>query len=113
VVLGGAFNRTSNTNVGALTCAEIGNYQADIYLMGICSIDSNVGVTASISEDGEVKRAFIKSARKAVVLCNRDKLETTDFFKVCDLGAVDTLITDLPSDDKLLDFYRKADLEIL
>jgi DeoR/GlpR family transcriptional regulator of sugar metabolism len=113
VILGGSFNRLTNTNIGVLTCEEIKNYRADIYFMGVCSIDSKVGATAAISEDGEVKKAFMKSALKTVVLCNRDKLETTDFFKVCGLDAIDTLITELPSNDKLLDLYRKADLEIL
>jgi DeoR/GlpR family transcriptional regulator of sugar metabolism len=113
VVLGGAYNRVTRTNVGVLTCQEAANYQADLYLMGICSIDSRAGVTAAVAEDGEVKKAFMKSSLKTVVLCNREKLETTDFFKVCDIGAIDTLVTDLKSDDKLLDPYRKVDLEIL
>lgn len=113
VVLGGSYNRLTKTNVGILTCQQAANYQADMYFMGICSLDSNAGVTSAFSEDGEVKRAFMKAARKTVVLCNAEKLETTDFFKVCDIDAIDTLITDLPSDDKLLDSYRNSDLEIL
>jgi DeoR/GlpR family transcriptional regulator of sugar metabolism len=113
VVLGGSYNRVTRTNVGTLTCQETENYQADLYFMGICSIDSRAGVTAAVLEDGEVKRAFMKSSLKTVVLCNSEKLETTDFFKVCALDAIDTLVTDLPSDNKSLDQYRKADLEIL
>jgi DeoR/GlpR family transcriptional regulator of sugar metabolism len=113
VVLGGSYNRVTKTNVGVLTCQEAEKYQADLYFMGICSIDSRTGVTSAVSEDGEVKRAFVKSSLKTVVLCNAEKLETTDFFKVCAIDNVDTLITDLPSDDKLLDSYRKFDLEIL
>lgn len=113
VVLGGSYNRLTKTNIGPFTCQEVGRYQADVYFMGICSINSTYGVTAAVLEDGEVKKAFIKSALKTVVLSNAEKLETTDFFKVCTLDEVDTLITDLPSDDKLLDQYRRADLEIL
>lgn len=113
IILGGCYNRTTQTNVGVLTCREAEIYQADLYLMGICSIDSQAGVTASILEDGEVKKAFMGSSLKTAVLCNMEKMETTDFFKVCTIDAVDTLVTNLPSDDKLLDPYRKADLEIL
>jgi DeoR/GlpR family transcriptional regulator of sugar metabolism len=47
------------------------------------------------------------------VLSNFEKLETTDFFKVCGLDDVDTLITDLQSDDKRLDAFRRFDIEIL
>jgi DeoR/GlpR family transcriptional regulator of sugar metabolism len=113
VVLGGSYNRVTKTNTGPFTCQEVGRYQADIYFMGICSIDSKSGITAAVLEDGEVKKAFMNSSHRTVVLSNAEKLETTDFFKVCTLDEVDTLITDLPSDDKLLDQYRRADLEIL
>ena len=113
VVLGGAYNRMTRTNVGVLTCQEAANYQADLYFMGICSIDSQAGVTAAVAEDGEVKRAFMKASLKTVVLCNSEKLGTTDFFKVCDINTIDSLVTELRSDDKLLDRYRKADVEIL
>jgi DeoR/GlpR family transcriptional regulator of sugar metabolism len=44
---------------------------------------------------------------------NVEKLDTTDFFKVCSVKHIHTLVTDLPSDHQLLDPYRSADLEIL
>lgn len=113
VVLGGIYNRNTETNVGVLTCQEVANYCADLYFMGVCSIDTQAGITASFADDGEVKRAFMKSAQKTVVLCNAEKLGTSDFFKVCDLHQVDTIITDLPSNHHRLDDYRKFDLEIL
>ena len=113
IILGGYYNRLTQTNVGMLTCQEAANYQADLYFMGVCSIDDKAGVTASVSEDGEVKKSFMDSSLKTVLLCNKEKLGSTDFFKICSIDAIDTLVTDLPSDDKLLDQYRKADLEIL
>jgi DeoR/GlpR family transcriptional regulator of sugar metabolism len=113
VILGGSYNRLTKTNVGVVTCREAEKYQADLYFMGICSLDSKAGVTSAFLEDGEVKRAYMKASLKTVVLCNVEKLETTDFFKVCDIDDIDTLITDLPSDNKLLDPYRRSDLELL
>jgi DeoR/GlpR family transcriptional regulator of sugar metabolism len=113
IVLGGSYNRLTKTNVGVLTCQQAGQYQADLYLMGICAIDSKAGVTAAVLEDGEVKKAFIRSSLKTVVLSNVEKLETTDFFRVCAVSDIDTLVTDLPSDHQLLDPYRSTDLEIL
>src|ERR1700712_1811484 len=113
IVLGGHYNRITQTNVSQQTCAEAGMYQADIYMMGVCAVHSEFGITAAVLEDGEVKKALIKSSRKTVVLSNFEKLETTDFFKVCSLDDVDTLITDLQSDDKRLDPFRHFDIEIL
>jgi DeoR/GlpR family transcriptional regulator of sugar metabolism len=113
VVLGGYYNRITRTNVGQQTCMEAALYQADIYMMGICSLHSDIGVMASVLEDGEVKKAIMKSSRKVVALSNFEKLETTDCFRVCGMDAVDTLVTDLKSDDRRLDVFRKFDLEIL
>ncbi len=113
IVLGGTYNSVSNTTTGTQTCWEIQRYQADVYIMGICSIDSRNGISAPILEEGETKKAFIKSANKTVVLGHQEKLETVDFFKVAPLSQVDTLITDLPSDSKLLDNFRGPDLEII
>jgi len=113
IVLGGSYQRASMTNVGVHTCLEVMKYNVDVYLMGTCSIDSEIGITATLQEEGEFKKVAIKSARKTIVLSNKEKLETADFFKVCEISAIDTLITDLPSNSKELDNYRKFDIEIL
>jgi DeoR/GlpR family transcriptional regulator of sugar metabolism len=112
IVLGGTYNKLSNTTLGTQTCMEILRYQADVYLMGICSIDSETGISASILEEGETKKAFIKSAAKTVILGHQEKLGTVDFYKVASISEVDTLITDLPSDSPLLDNFRNTGLEI-
>lgn len=112
-ILGGEYDRDSNTTNGTQTCMEIMRYRADAYFMGACAIDSNFGVTASIAEEGEVKKAFMRSAIKTIVLGNQEKLETLDFYSVCDTKNVDVLITDLPSDHSLLNNYRKFDIEII
>lgn len=113
IVLGGVYNNLSNTTLGTQTCLEIQRYQADIYLMGICSIDNLSGISASILEEGETKKAFMRSAGKTVVLGHQEKLGTIDFYKVAPISEVDTLITDLPSDSPLLDNFRNTGLEIL
>jgi DeoR/GlpR family transcriptional regulator of sugar metabolism len=113
IVLGGQYDRVTQTNVGQQACDEAAMYQADIYLMGVCAVHSEVGITAALREDGEVKKALMRSSRKTAILSNFEKLETTDFFKVCSLDAIDTLVTDLQSDDKRLDPFRNFDIEIL
>ncbi len=113
IVLGGSYNRLTKTNVGILTCRQADQYHADLYFMGTCAINSKAGVTTAVLEDGEVKQAFVRSSLKTVVLSNVEKLGTTDFFRVCSVNEIDTLVTDLPSDHQLLDPYRNADLEIL
>jgi DeoR/GlpR family transcriptional regulator of sugar metabolism len=113
ILLGGNYNRNTQTTVGAQTCIEAKKYVADVYFMGTCGINQTVGITAQVAEDGEVKRAFLESARKTVALVTGDKLGSIDFFKIADLDAIDAIITDLPSDDFQLNEYRFSGREIL
>lgn len=112
ILLGGHYNRDTQTTVGAQTCLEARKYVADIYFMGTCGINQNVGITSQVAEDGEVKRSFLESARKTVVVVTADKLGSIDFFKIADLDAVDAIITDLPSNDFQLNDYRFSGREI-
>lgn len=113
IVLGGNYNPVTQTNMGLQTCQQALNYQADLFLMGACSLDSQIGVTASIEEEGEIKKVMIQASRQVAVLSNQEKLGTVDFFNVTRLADVDWLITDLTSDDKQLDDYRPSGLTII
>nr|WP_295934317.1 DeoR/GlpR family DNA-binding transcription regulator [uncultured Dyadobacter sp.] len=113
ISLGGNYNRNTQTTIGVQTCLEARKYIADLYLMGTCGISHAMGVTAQVAEDGEVKRAFLESARKSIALVTQEKLGRVDFFKVADLDAIDTIVTDLPSDDFRLNDYRFAGREII
>ncbi len=113
IVLGGMYNRITQTNLGIQTALEAQKYQADLYLMGTCAIDRTKGLTAAVHEDGEIKKVFLTVAAQTAVLSNHEKLDTVEFFNVTGLSGVHTLITDLPSNDTRLDAYRPFDLEIL
>lgn len=113
IVLGGYYNRDTETNVGAQTCREAANHVADLYLMGTCAIDSRFGVTAAVREDAAVKQAMMGTSLRIVSLSDRGKLSSTDHFKVCNIGEVDILVTDLVSDDPMLDPYRHLEIELV
>ncbi|ADB36900.1 DeoR/GlpR family DNA-binding transcription regulator [Spirosoma linguale] len=113
IVLGGQYNPVTKTNMGHQTCQQALNYQADLFLMGACSIDSQMGVTASMAAEGEIKKVMFDASRQVAVLSNQEKLGTVDFFNVTRLADIDWLITDLNRDDNRLDAYRLTGLNIL
>lgn len=113
IVLGGTYNRDSQTNVGAQTCMDAQGYVVDLYLMGTCAISKEFGVTAAIREDGAVKRAMLTGAKKVALLSNSKKLATDEVFRVCDLSAIDMVVTELSTDNMLLDSIRYTGLKII
>lgn len=113
MVLGGAYNKEMETNFGIQTYREVNNYMADLYLMGTCAIDQHEGITASISEEGEIKRAMLANAMKTIAISNVEKLNSTFHFRVCETEQINVLITDLPSNDSRLDGFRSLDIELV
>ncbi|MBB6113064.1 transcriptional regulator, DeoR family [Mucilaginibacter lappiensis] len=112
VVLGGIYYRELEINAGQQTCDNTAQYVADLYLMGTCGVDSQMGITALLREDGEVKQAMHRSALKTAILSDRQKLGIIEYFKVADISEVHTLITDLPSSHASLDAFRTQSLQI-
>lgn len=113
IVLGGNYDKDSQTNTGAKTCEEAADFVVDLYLMGTCAISKDFGITSAIREDGAVKKAMLKGAKSVVVLSNSKKTGTDEPFIVCGLEEIDVLVTELPSDDPKLDELRFKNLKII
>ncbi len=113
ILLGGKYYPNHAVTAGADTCLEVNNYTADLYFMGTCGIHPTNGASAIYKEDAEVKRAMCKSAKKIIVLADKNKLRITETFKASDLENIDVLITDLSSDDNQLNDFRDLDIQIV
>ncbi len=113
IVLGGNYDKDTQTNTGARTCAEAAEFVADLYLMGTCAISKDFGITSAIREDGAVKKAMLKGSKAVAVLSSSTKTSTSEAFVVCGLEQIDVLVTDLPSDDPRLDELRFKNLKII
>ncbi|KQB99933.1 DeoR/GlpR family DNA-binding transcription regulator [Pedobacter sp. Hv1] len=112
-VLGGAYHKDMKTNFGIQTYREVNSYMADVYFMGTCAIDASEGITAGVSEEGEIKRAMLVNAMKTIAISNVEKLNSTFHFRVCDIEQINVLITDLPSNDIRLDDFRNLGIELV
>lgn len=113
IVLGGNYDKDTQTNTGARTCEEAAEFVVDLYLMGICAISKDFGITSTVREDGAVKKAMLKGAKMVAVLSNSKKIGTNEPFFVCSLDKTDVLVTELPSDDPKLDELRFKNLKII
>jgi len=113
IVLGGNYNRDTQTNTGARTCDEAAEFVVDLYLMGTCAISKDFGITSAIREDGAVKKAMLKGSKMVAVLSNSKKVGTNEPFVVCGLQEINILVTELPSNDSKLDELRFNKLKIV
>ena len=65
------------------------------------AFDVDYGISGKSMEDINLKNAMINSADRVVALFDSSKFGKKDYSKVCDVSAVDTVITDKMNDEDI------------
>lgn len=98
--LGGRLDSKVSAFCGTEVIEAISTYHADIAFISCDGIDTQAGITDFDKEQAAIKKALIKNADKAILLCRSDSFYKKSFCKICDLNDVDEIISDalLPID---------------
>lgn len=104
VLLGGEVNLDELVMTGVHTADTLQSYIADTFFMGVGGISTNLGLTDYDMEEIQVKKHMMKRARKVVVLADHSKFERVAPRWICDLDAVQTIVTD----GEVMDEQRRA-----
>lgn len=111
--MGGMLNKASFSTIGYETIQAIRNIRADICLLGICSIDLNMGVTGSNYEDSLIKRAMVETSKYIIALSTLDKINTSESFYICAANLLDVIITEVePAEVESLQRYADTGIVI-
>lgn len=112
-ILGGSVRGRTLAAVGDWTLRALEDIFADVAFLGTNGITVAQGLTTPDLAEAYVKRALVRSARRAVVLADHTKVGRADFVRVAPIDAVDTLITDSGLDHELRDELIAAGVEVL
>lgn len=107
-LLGGQIDMSSQIALGEKPVSELSEIRADLCLLGANFIDFKEGLTEIDWRVVQVKKAMIKAASKMAVITISEKLNSAHKMKVCGLGTIDYLITELSPDDDRLTQYVKS-----
>lgn len=97
---------------GSETLLKLTEYHVDYLLLGIFSISSQ-GIFIHTEEEGLVKRQMVRQATKVIALADHTKINKTGFFKVCELAAIDYLITDVLPDEQFIQALAEQNVELI
>lgn len=114
ILTGGTFRRKSasfhSNNASAIAAFE--SYSFDKLFMGADGVDLVGGVT-TFNESYHGSVAMSKAAAKLVLLADSSKFGRRSPNVVCDLSAVDTIITDDNLDDKYYDALIQRGINVI
>ena len=113
IVIGDKISKNSKITTGGEAISKIRQIRADLCFLGINAIDTTQGITDSDWEVVQLKKSMIESSQKVISLTISEKINTFQPIHICEVNKIDTLITELPSDDPLLKPYIEAGIKVL
>ena len=94
IQLGGIVRHTSSSVTGEYALRMLENFSGTKLFLGVDGIDLKYGLTTTNFMEASVNRAMIDAAQKIIVLTDSSKFGRRGFGKICELDAVDQIITD-------------------
>ena len=94
ILLGGMVRGSSLNTVGELALAQLDNFFADKFIMGIDGIDYKHGLTTIELNESLVKSKMLSKAKEVIVVADSSKIGKIGSFKVCSLSKINMLVTD-------------------
>lgn len=112
VVTGGVARSESYELVGPIAEASLAGLNLDIVFLGTDGISLEAGFTTHHEVEAHTNRALIGRSRWVVVTADSSKFGRVAFAQICEVGAVDELITDAAADAAILKGLAEAGVKI-
>jgi DeoR/GlpR family transcriptional regulator of sugar metabolism len=113
IAIGDKISKNSKISVGSEAMAKIRELKVDICFLGINAINLENGVSDNDWEIVQIKKAMIASSKKTICLTISEKVNSQQPLQICNCNKIDSLITELPPDDPVMQPYVKAGITVL
>lgn len=111
VVIGGIV-RPSYELVGPAAEAMLSNYHLDIAFIGVDGLTPEEGCTTYDEMEAHTDLAFLRRARRSVVIADSSKLGKVTFARISLLSGVTDVVTDRGAQPEQLDALRRAGVRV-
>ena len=98
--------------VGPFAEQMLRNFNCSKLFVGVDGIDPEFGLTTTNMLEASLNGAMIDAGQKVVVLADSSKFGRRGFSKICDLEAVDLIITDSGVQPLYLERLRERGIEV-
>jgi DeoR/GlpR family transcriptional regulator of sugar metabolism len=107
-MLGGKVFKDAQNTYGTEVIELLNKIRADVFLLGVCGMHHQIGVTMPDWGESVVKRKMAEVSQKLVALVTADKLNTAESFVVCPYNQIDVMLVDNTiTQAQLIDYQNK------
>ncbi|GAA3604657.1 DeoR/GlpR family DNA-binding transcription regulator [Flavivirga amylovorans] len=92
--LGGYIRHSSASVIGSYAAHILENVSCSKLFLGVDGIDLDYGLSTTNLEEAQLNQKMLVSTQRTIVLADSSKFGKKSFAKICDLDAVNEIITD-------------------
>lgn len=109
---GGFYRGESMSFYGNAAQEVIEKYHTDYAILSCKGLDLEKGITDTREPFAELKKSFLRSARKVILAVDHTKFDEISFVRIGDLDAIDAVVTDLEPDDRWKALFAEKNIEL-
>lgn len=113
VVTGGTLRPKQHSLVEPLAAPMLDSLRVDTVFIGCNGVDPVAGITNINLPEAALKLRMIAAAARCVVVADSAKLGGQALAPVCEIGAIDVLVTDDGAADELVDAIRSHGVDVI
>ena len=113
LILSGGEARTASFELsGPLSVSAIGVFNLDLAIVGVDGIDVWAGCTTYDHAEASTNAALVQRAARTIVVADASKLGYAGFARICDVSAVELIITDSSATDEQVAEFTQAGIAV-
>lgn len=113
VTLGGVARPQSYELVGPLASSVLRDLWLDHLILGADGVTADTGVSCFHEGEAGINALMVERAGAVTVVAGAEKLGRRTFARICDIGAVGTLVTDSSADPAQVEALRANGLSVV
>lgn len=113
ICTGGTLRENYLTLAGSRAADVISSFYADKVILSCKGIDLHKGVTDASEMLSQIKQAMLRSAKQRIIAADHTKFGNVAFSRVCELSAVDMVVTDVKPSQEWMDYFEEKGIECL
>jgi len=110
---GGTLRENYLALVGPKATDVIKSFNADKVILSCKGLDMEKGLTDANEMFSQVKQTMLRSAKKRILAADYTKFNKVAFSKICDLDAIDMIVTDIRPSDEWMKYFEEKGIECL
>lgn len=112
ICTGGEFIQNSLSFAGRQVESIIDDYNVDLAVISCKGLDMQKGITDTRDYNAQIKKAFMRSAKRVLLAVDNTKFDKTSFVRFAEISDVSAVVTDVEPSEEWKNYFAGNNVEL-